>query len=205
MKGRRIGVQDTNQLIFGALLAANGMQPSDVQIVPAQFDPTPLASGAVDGWCSYVTNEPITLAAKGFRTANFLFADYGLPLVAETLTVRQQTIDSERDKLEAFLIAEIKGWKDAVADAAAAAHLAVDVYGKDQRLEVGEQTQEATAQNGLVISPDTQANGLLTITDQLIAQNIEALAKAKIAIKAEQLFDLSVLRELYQEHPELKV
>ncbi|MBF6172967.1 ABC transporter substrate-binding protein [Nocardia blacklockiae] len=204
MKGRKIGVQDTNQLIFAALLSANGMTPNDVQIVPAQYDPTPLANGEVDGWVSYVTNEPITLAAKGFRTAHFLFADYGLPLTAETLTVRQETIDSERDKLKAFLAAEIKGWKDAVADPAEGARLAVEVYGKDQRLDLAEQVEEAKAQNDLVVSPDSRANGLLTMTDQLIAQNIEALGKAKIDIKAEQLFDLSVLRELYAEHPELK-
>ncbi|MBF6333829.1 ABC transporter substrate-binding protein [Nocardia transvalensis] len=204
MKGRKIGVQDTNQLIFTALLAANGMTPNDVQIVPAQFDPTPLANGEVDGWVSYVTNEPITLAAKGFQTAHFLFADYGLPLTAETLTVRQQTIDSERDKLKAFLAAEIKGWKDAVANPAESARLAVEIYGKDQRLDLAEQIQSAKAQNDLVVSDDTRANGLFTMTDKLIAQNIEALAKAKITIEADQLFDMSVLRELYAEHPELK-
>ncbi|WP_280270781.1 ABC transporter substrate-binding protein [Nocardia wallacei] len=204
MKGRKIGVQDTNQLIFAALLTANGLTPNDVQIVPAQYDPTPLANGEVDGWVSYVTNEPITLAAKGFPTAHFLFADFGLPLTAETLTVRQQTIDSERDKLKAFLAAEIKGWKDAVADPAEGARLAVEVYGKDQRLDLAEQTKEATAQNDLVVSADTHAHGLLTMTDELIDRNIEALTKAKIDITADRLFDLSVLRELYAERPELR-
>ncbi|WP_040784055.1 ABC transporter substrate-binding protein [Nocardia pneumoniae] len=204
MKGRKIGVQDTNQLIFNALLTANGMKPSDVTVVPAQFDPTPLANGEVDGWVSYVTNEPITLAAKGFQNTHFLFADFNLPLVAETLTVAQSTIDKERDKLKAFLAAEIKGWKDAVANPAESARLAVEVYGKDQKLDVAEQTEEAIAQNDLVVSPDTAANGLLTMTDALIEQNIAALRTAKIDIKAEQLFDLSVLRELYAENPGLK-
>ncbi|WP_054815523.1 ABC transporter substrate-binding protein [Nocardia arizonensis] len=204
MKGRRIGVQDTNQLIFNALLAANNMKPADVTIVPAQFDPTPLANGEVDGWVSYVTNEPITLAAKGFANANFLFADFGLPLVAETLTVTQATIDKEREKLKAFLLAEIKGWKDAVANPAESARLAVEVYGKDQKLDMVEQTKEAMAQNDLVLSADTTANGLLSMTDRLVEQNIAALRTAKIDIKAEQLFDLSILREVYAENPGLK-
>lgn len=51
------------------------------------------------------------MTAKGFEITNFLFADYNLPLVAETLTVEQSTIDKERDKLKAFLVAEIRGWK----------------------------------------------------------------------------------------------
>ncbi|WP_280254188.1 ABC transporter substrate-binding protein [Nocardia abscessus] len=204
MRGRKIGVQDTNQLIFNALLTANGMKPGDVTVVPAQFDPTPLANGEVDGWVSYVTNEPITLAAKGFQNTHFLFADFDLPLVAETLTVAQSTIDKERDKLKAFLVAEIKGWKDAVADPAESARLAVEVYGKDQKLDLAEQTKEAIAQNDLVVSADTAANGLLSMTDALIEQNIAALRTAKIDIKAAQLFDLSVLREVYAENPGLK-
>ncbi|WP_157106562.1 ABC transporter substrate-binding protein [Nocardia arthritidis] len=204
MKGRKIGVQDTNQLIFNALLTANGMKPGDVTVVPAQYDPTPLANGEVDGWVSYVTNEPITLAAKGFQNTHFLFADFDLPLVAETLTVAQSTIDKERDKLKAFLAAEIKGWKDAVADPAESARLAVEVYGKDQKLDLAEQTKEASAQNELVVSADTAANGLLSMTDALIEQNIAALRAAKIDIKAAQLFDLSVLREVYAENPGLK-
>ncbi|MEV6214937.1 ABC transporter substrate-binding protein [Nocardia sp. NPDC051833] len=204
MKGRKIGVQDTNQLIFSALLAANGIKPGEVTVVPAQFDPTPLANGEVDGWVSYVTNEPITLAAKGFANDHFLFADFGLPLVAETLTVTQDTIDNERDKLKAFLIAEIKGWRDAVADPAESARLAVEVYGKDQKLELGEQTKEAIAQNDLVVSASTKTDGLLSMTDSLIEQNIAALRTAKIDIKAEQLFDLSILREVYAENPGLK-
>ncbi|MFI9401782.1 ABC transporter substrate-binding protein [Nocardia sp. NPDC052316] len=204
MKGRKIGVQDTNQLIFHALLVANGMKPGDVTVVPAQFDPSPLASGEVDGWVSYVTNEPITLTARGFANTHFLFADYNLPLVAETFTVAQSTIDKEREKLKAFLVAEIKGWKDAVADPAASARLAVEVYGKDQQLDLAEQTKAAVAQNDLVTSPDTAANGLLTMTDRLIEQNITALRAAELAITADQLFDLSVLREVYVENPGLK-
>ncbi|GAA3165630.1 hypothetical protein GCM10020255_051010 [Rhodococcus baikonurensis] len=162
-----------------------------------------MANGEVDGWVSYVTNEPITLAAKGFPNAHFLFADYNLPLVAESFTVLQSTIDNERDKLKAFLKAEIQGWKDAVADPAESARLAVEVYGKDQNLELEEQIKEATAQNDLVVSADTKVNGLFTMTPQLIEQNIAALSKAGLEITAEQLFDMSILEEVYAENPEL--
>ncbi|KZF03520.1 MAG: ABC transporter substrate-binding protein [Rhodococcus sp. (in: high G+C Gram-positive bacteria)] len=204
MVGKRIGVQDSNQLVFAALLAANGLEESQMTIVPAQFDPSPLANGEVDGWVSYVTNEPITLAAKGFENANFLFADYNLPLVAETLTVLQSTIDNERDKLKAFLKAEIQGWRDAVADPRESARLAVEVFGKDQNLELEEQVLEATAQNDLVVSADTEANGLFTMTQALIDENIAALATAGIEITADELFDMSVLAEVYEENPDLK-
>ncbi|MDT5334910.1 MAG: hypothetical protein QOD90_415 [Mycobacterium sp.] len=205
MVGRKIGVQDSNQLVFGALLDANGIDAKSITVVPAQFDPSPLANGEVDGWVSYVTNEPITLASKGFKNHAMLFADFNLPLVAETFTVKQETIDNERDKLKAFLIAEIKGWRDAIADPAESARLAATVYGKDQNLDVAEQTEEAKAQVGLVVSPDTKANGLFTMTQALIDENVSALKSAKLDIAAADLFDLSVLQEVYAEHPDLKI
>ena len=205
MIGRKIGVQDSNQLVFGALLDANGIDAKSITVVPAQFDPSPLANGEVDGWVSYVTNEPITLAARGFPNHAMLFADFKLPLVAETFTVKQETIDNEREKLKAFLIAEIKGWTDAIADPAESARLAAEVYGKDQNLAVAEQIEEAKAQVGLVVSDDTKANGLFTITQTLIDQNIAALKAAKLDIAADDLFDMSIIDEIYTEHPDLKI
>lgn len=204
MVGKKIGVQDSNQLVFGALLDANDIDPASITVVPAQFDPSPLANGEVDGWVSYVTNEPIVLQAKGFDNHAMLFADFKLPLVAETFTVRQESIDNERDKLKAFLIAEIKGWRDAIADPAESARLAAEVYGKDQNLDVAEQTEEAKAQVNLVVSQDTKANGLFTMTQALVDENIAALKAAKLDIAAEDLFDLSIIDEIYREQPELK-
>jgi ABC-type nitrate/sulfonate/bicarbonate transport system substrate-binding protein len=134
-----------------------------------------------------------------------LFADFNLPLVAETFTVKQDTIDNERDKLKAFLIAEIKGWRDAIANPAESARLAAEVYGKDQNLDVAEQTEEAKAQVGLVVSADTKANGLFTMTKDLIDENIAALKAAKLDIAAADLFDLSIIDEIYTERSDLKV
>ncbi|GAA1456678.1 ABC transporter substrate-binding protein [Williamsia maris] len=204
MKGKKIGVQASNENVFRALLTANNLSESDVEKITVQYDPTPLTKGEVDGWVAYSTNEPITLATSGFPTATLLFADHNLPLVAETLVVRQETIDNERDKLKKFLKAEVQGWNDAVADPQKSAELAATVYGKSLKLDITDQTKEATAQNELVVSADTRANGLLTMTDALIAQNIEALAKAGYTIAAADIFDMSVLSEVYAENPDLK-
>ncbi|MBT0566456.1 ABC transporter substrate-binding protein [Williamsia sp. CHRR-6] len=204
MKGRKIGVQASNENVFKALLTANGLKDSDVEKITVQYDPTPLTKGEVDGWVAYSTNEPITLAAQGFPTETLLFADHNLPLVAETLVVRQETIDKERDKLKKFLKAEIQGWKDAVANPRMSAELAANKYGKDQKLKVEDQEKEAIAQNDLVVSADTKVNGLLTMTDQLIEENIAALAKAGYTLKGADIFDLSVLKEVYEENPDLK-
>ena len=205
MAGKKIGVQQgTNQVLFKALLTANGMSTSDVTIVPVQYDPTVLVTGEVDGYMAYITNEPILIQAKGYQTTTFLFADYGLPLVSETFVVSQDSIANDRAKVKALLKAEIQGWTDAVASPEKSADLAVNDFGKGDGLNLTEQTAEATAQNGLIVSADTKKNGLFTMTDALIAENIEALGKVGVKVTAKQLFDLSLLSEVYEENPSLK-
>ena len=204
LAGKRIGIQTGgNETIFDGFCTANGVDKSSFTIVPVQYDPSVVETGEVDAFMAYLTNEPILLAGRGLTPVTLGFADNGLPVVAETFTVLQSTIDESRDMLKAFLKAEVQGWNDAVADPAGGAKLAVETYGKDQDLDLEEQTKEAEAQNLLVVSDDTRANGLFTMTDALIEENIQALAVMGTDITAEQLFDLSLLAEVYEENPDL--
>jgi hypothetical protein len=61
----------------------------------------------------------------------------------------------------------------------------------------------ATAQVDLVTSPETEANGLFTISEDLQAATIESLVGAGITLEAADLFDLSLLAEVYAENPDL--
>jgi ABC-type nitrate/sulfonate/bicarbonate transport system substrate-binding protein len=204
LKGKTIAIQPgPNQGIFAGFLKANGLKASDMKIVAAGFTPDELIAGKQDGYMAYLTNEPFLVKAAKLTPVTLGFADNGLPLTAETYTVLQSTIDKKRDLLKAFLVAEIKGWKDAVAAPGDSASLAVTNYGKDQKLDLAEQTQEATAQNDLIVSADTKTNGILTLTDALQANIVKAIAAEGITITTAQLFDLTLINEVYKEHPEL--
>jgi ABC-type nitrate/sulfonate/bicarbonate transport system substrate-binding protein len=203
MIGKKIGVQASNEAIWAAFLKANKIDPKQITKVPVQFDPLPLTTGTVDGWMSFVTNEPNALKLKGFETTHFLFADQNYPLVSETYVVAQETIDKRRPALKAFLRAEIKGWKDNIADPAAGAKLAAEIYGKGLGLTVEEQTLESKDENALIYSDETKKNGLFTMTPELIAANISTLELAGHKITADQIFDLSILAEVYKEDPSL--
>ncbi len=205
MIGKKIGVQATNDAVWAAFLKANNIDPSKIDKVVVQFDPQPLVAGEVDGWFSFVTNEPNLLKVQGVDTHTFLLADYKYPLVSETYVVQRKSLTgSDRDKVKAMLRADIKGWHDNIKDPAKGATLAATVYGKDQKLTVAEQTLEAKAENQLIATADTRANGLFTITPALIDENISTLALANIKITKDKLFDMSVIEEVYQENPELK-
>ncbi len=203
MIGKKIGVQATNESVWSAFLKANKIDPSKITKVPVEFDPLPLTTGTVDGWFSFVTNEPNALRVKGFDVTTFLLADHNYPLVSETFMVTDESIAKNRDKVKAALTAEIRGWKDATADPALGAKLAATVYGKDLGLDEKEQVLESTDQNKLILNADTKKNGLFTVTDQLVEENIATLKLAGVDIAADKLFDLSIIRELYKEKPEL--
>ncbi|MBX6387967.1 MAG: ABC transporter substrate-binding protein [Frankia sp.] len=205
MIGKRIGVQATNEAVWAAFLKANNIDPDSIEKIPVEFDPLPLTTGQADGWFSFITNEPNALRMQGFEVVTFLLADYNYPLVSQVYVVRDESIANERDKIKAMLTADIRGWKDSLADPELGARLAVETYGKDiPGLTVEEQTLESKDQNELIRTPDTEKNGLFTITPELVEENIQTLGIAGIDLTAEQLFDLSIINELYEENPELK-
>ena len=201
--GKRIGVQDSNTALFRALLAANDIDLSELEIVPVQYDPAPLLNGEVDGFIAYITNEAITVEMGGTATTNLTFADNGLPFVAETFTVTDDAIANDREKLKAFLVAEIKGWTDAVADPEEGARLAVEEFGVDLNLDPAKTLAGARAQNELISTDETVEHGLFTVSDSLLKKTLKSLAGAGITIESADLFDLSLLAEVYQENPDL--
>ncbi|MGI8330953.1 ABC transporter substrate-binding protein [Actinomadura scrupuli] len=203
MVGKKIGVQATNEAVWEAFLRANKLDPKSITKVPVQFDPLPLTTGTVDGWMSYITNEPNDLRLKGFKVETFLLADQGYPLVGESYVVTDQALKKERAKVKALLRAEIKGWKDSLADPAAGARLAAEVYGKGLGLKTEEQTLESKDQNKLILTDETRKNGIFTMSPALVESNIQTLKFANVNVTAQQLFDLSVINEIYKEDPSL--
>ncbi|GAB2834680.1 ABC transporter substrate-binding protein [Actinocorallia aurea] len=203
LKGKKIGVQATNEAIWAAFLKANGIDPSSLEKVPVQFDPMPLTTGTVDGWMSFVTNEPNALRIKGFEVETMMFADQNYPLVSEVYVVADKTIAERRDTLKAFIRAQAKGWKENFKDPSLGAKLAVEKYGKDLGLDLEEQILESKDENNLINTEDTKKNGLFTITPELIEQNIATLKFAGLDITADKLFDMSIVEEVYKEDPSL--
>lgn len=205
LKGKKIGVQaGGNEILFKALLAANDIDEKDVTLVPVEYDPAPLVNKEVDGFVAYLTNESILVASQGIEVTNLPFADNGLPFVAESIIATDQTIEEKPDMVKAFLEAEIKGWKDACADLEEGARLAVEEYGKDLKLEMPKEIEQNTVQcQDLINTPDTAENGIFTISDSLLEENLTSLGRAGIDVEADEVFDLSLLDELYEEKPDL--
>jgi ABC-type nitrate/sulfonate/bicarbonate transport system substrate-binding protein len=204
LAGKTLGIQaGTNQSIFEGFCKANKIDTSTFKTQAVQYDPKVLMEKTVDGFMAYTTNEPFLVQGKGFTPVVLAFADNGLPLTAETYCVTQDTLDKKRDMLKAFLTAEIKGWQGVIADPESATHLAVDTYGKGLSLSYDEQIKETKGQNELIVSDDTKANGIFTLTDDFQTKIVAAIAAVGTTIGADELFDMSLLKEIYTANPDL--
>jgi len=218
LKGKKIGVQDSNVNVFKAILAANGLEEKkdDITVVPVEFDPTPLMKGQVDGFMAYLTNESITVELAGHEVTNLPYAENGVPYVAETYTVTDQYLAENRDLLKALLTAEIKGWTETFKNPSDEVVKVVTThYNKaasdSDGLEAsfGEldpvKTKRGLEESQKLIStPETEKNGLFTISEELQQQTVDSLAAAGWEVSAEDLFDTSIIDEIYEENPELK-
>lgn len=217
LKGKTIGVQDSNASVFAAILKANGIAEDEVDVVPVDFDPTPLIEGQVDGFMAYLTNEAITVELAGHEVTNLPYADNGVPYVAETFSVTDQYLAENRQLLKDFLIAEIKGWTDTFKKPTAETVELVTKYYNQAASDNAEGLESQfgaldpvkterglAAQAELISTPETEANGLFTISDELQQQTVDSLAAAGWEVEVDELFDTSILDEIYEENPELK-
>jgi ABC-type nitrate/sulfonate/bicarbonate transport system substrate-binding protein len=199
MMGKKIGVQAGNLATFHAFLSIQKIPVSKVDIVPVQFDPSPLAAGTVDGWFSFITNEPFLLAAKGVKTHTFLLDDFGYKLYSGTYCVQTSALSdkTKRAQIVALMKGEIQGWEKAFADPALAARLTVDVYGKTQGLDIPTQTKELAAYKGIWETATTAAHGLLWMDPSEVAANVATMQVAGINSKT-GYFTNEILQEIYQ-------
>ncbi|WP_249411190.1 ABC transporter substrate-binding protein [Nocardioides faecalis] len=217
LKGKKIGVQDSNASVFEAILKANGIDKSEVEVVPVDFDPTPLMEGTVDGFMAYLTNEALTVELAGNEVTNLPYADNGVPYVAETFSVTDQYLAENRELLKDFLIAEIKGWTEVFKNSNADTVSLITKYYNKAASDNAEGLEKVfgaldpkktemglDAQKLLISTEETEENGLFTISDELKKQTMASLEAAGWKLGADDLFDTSILDEIYAESPELK-
>ena len=196
--GKKVGISASNSTTWNAFCAGAKLDVSKINVVSTSFDITSLADGELDALMGFYTNEPILLAAQGFKPYVWLFADFGYPLMEEVYIARRSTIASPsgRAELARFMSAEARGWAHQVARPSLGALLATKRYGKSLHLELAEQVKAAQAQNKLVVSPDTAKHGLFWMTPKLIAETVRSAREGKVAASA-AMFTNEILAAAY--------
>jgi len=181
--------------VWAAFLKANNITMSQLTTVPVGFDPTPLTQGTVDAWFSFIDNEPIVLADKGFATKTFLLSDFNYPEIGNAIICTKDSLNTARAKVKAAMIGDILGWKDALTNPSEAATLAVQ---KGQGLTMHDELQQADIQNTeLIAIGDALTSGLFYVTPASQASSCKTLALGGTNVTPSQCFDMSLLDEIY--------
>ncbi len=193
LHGKTIGVAQGNQTPWEVFLKAADIDDSDITIFPVQYDPAPTANGEVDGQVVFAINEPAQLAAKGIDTNTMLFADYGFSIYAGCYFALEDTIKNHTEELAAFLKGERDGFEKNLADPSLGVKYTLEKYGKDLDLDPKQQQFQSELLKTVMVTPWTEANGLLTMDPAEITRNIDTLKLAGIEVSSSDLFTDEVL------------
>lgn len=207
LRGKTIGVQAVNEPVWQAALEANGLEegngPDQVNRIPVEFDPAPLVSGEVDGFFSFVSNEPnILRTEEGMDVGCLMLGDIGVDLYQQLYVTTQDNLENRFDELVAAMTAEVKGWQHAFADPEEAERLTLEVYGADLDLPVESQALELADQEELITAGDTAETGIFYMTEERIAENVELLNSIGFDV-SEDMYSNAVLDEVYADGIEL--
>ena len=201
--GKKVGVPSVNQLTIAALFKVNGINPSEVKILPYSYDPTPVANGELDAAIAFVTTDPFLLLAKGIKTNTFLLADYGVELYNDAMVVTADTLKNRRADLVKFIKASSAAWNQVITDTANRKQyvdLVTQDFGKSLGDSYDSQLFQLEAEIPLMTSAVTKAKGLYWMDQAGIDGNLKTIELLKIKAPPD-LFDTSVLEEAYADGP----
>lgn len=125
--------------MFPALLAANDIAESDINVVSAAADtlvPSFLA-GQFDGYISYTVSNVPLLRSEGVEPCSMLFSEYGVDLSpGETIIAHQALLDSNPDLVARFVAAVEESHQYAVENPDEACEAGVSMFPDQMDMEV---------------------------------------------------------------------
>lgn len=200
--GKKIGVAGTDTPGLTAFMDTNGLAPEQVEFVPSQYDPAVLTAGQVDGLFCFYNDLPVALAIQGIEGHSMLLADFGYNPMSQTYTVSRSSLEDEttRSQIVRLFRGDAQGWQLYKEDPQAAAELTVSAY-PDAGLDLATQEKQAEVQLDLMFSDATDSFGFGWFTDQQVADNLKLFDQLGIEGVTEQLWDHSILDEVFKDGP----
>ena len=189
--GKTLAVPPVNVISVNAMLALNGIDPGQVNIVPYAYDPTPLILVEIDASLDFTTNVPYTISQQGVEATSFLLYDFGFTIYNDTVVVTEETLTSKRAELVALLRASRKGWEANFKDPNGWPPKWADTWFAGTGRSIENEIFFNNAQQPLMESPA----GYMGMTEEGIEANLRALAE--VGIKGTRdMFDTTLLEEI---------
>lgn len=191
MIGKTIAVPPVNTISVEAVLAINGIDRSQVNIVPYSYDPTPLIRGEIDASLDFTTNVPYTIETMGEEAVSFLLYDFGFTIYNDTVVVTEETLRTKRAELVGWLRASRRGWVENFEDPDLWPPRWMDSWFDGTGRSLENELFFNHAQQPLMDSPA----GYMAMTEEGIEANLEALARVGIN-GTRDMFDTTLLEEI---------
>lgn len=191
MIGKTIAVPPVNTISVEAVLAINGIDRSQVNIVPYSYDPTPLIRGEIDASLDFTTNVPYTIETMGEEAVSFLLYDFGFTIYNDTVVVTEETLRTKRAELVGWLRASRRGWVENFEDPDLWPPRWMDSWFAGTGRSLENELFFNHAQQPLMDSPA----GYMAMTEEGIEANLEALARVGIN-GTRDMFDTTLLEEI---------
>lgn len=195
-EGKTIAYPDNGIAQFSSALEAQGVDISKVTIVPAGADPTQLVTGQVDGYGGYATSQGASLEQQGVKINYLYLDDLGVPSYGNVIVTTRKNIEDNRDLIEKFLTATVKGYEWMNANPEDAAAIVVNDVNPTGGLDLDTESATARIQADLIKSP----TGVLRLDVAKMQQIIDSLVASGTLsgpIKASDIVDTSLLDDVY--------
>jgi ABC-type nitrate/sulfonate/bicarbonate transport system substrate-binding protein len=197
MAGKTIAIPTQRRAPLMAILKRQGLDPAKVNFVPTGGDASVLASGQVDAYFGWVTNEGLALRMRGVDLHSVSVDDLGDPTYPQVLFATDETLATKGDVLLRWLRAEIKGWSWMANNPEEAARLIVAKYGR-AGLNLDEQIAEAKAYKPYILG---EAGSRVMWIDGAMFEAGKKLAKESGSLTTDvptsDFFTQSIVRKAY--------
>jgi NitT/TauT family transport system substrate-binding protein len=198
MRGKTILISPTAQRGYWLWLKAKyGL--TDSQTRPYTFNIQPFVADPNAVQQGYLTSEPFAIQKAGVKAKAFLFADYGWPSYAATISCMDDTVKNRGKAVAAFIRGTMEGWKSYLADPAPGNAL----IKKDNPNMTDEQLAYSLVklkEMGIVTSGDAMKNGIGTINPERVKQSYAFLVENKLVDPAKvtpaDAFNLNYIKDV---------
>lgn len=112
--GKTIGLKPDIQVLYNAMMNKLGIDRAKTKEVEVGYDASELLSGKVDVSTGYIFNEPQQARDAGKDVEIIPVSNYGVNMYADVLIAREDYILNNRDTVQKFVNATLKGWNYAI-------------------------------------------------------------------------------------------
>jgi len=203
LRGKKVGIQATGAVLLRALLAKNGIDPKDVQVVTIGSDMMPIMTGQVDVVTGWLTNTTALKVLGSDRVALRLW-DAGVHLYANPYYATPETIQTKGDVLARYLRASARGWGFAYANRDRAVELLVKQY---PNLVAADERAAADVMLDYTFDEHTKQGGYGTMEPDVWQDQINLYASVgqftKRTPKLEEVMTLDILKATADSRPRI--